>query len=275
MKNFRIHPLFFIVCFVYIAIGKGEQLAASLTAVFLHEAGHAFSAKKRGYYLRNFCLMPFGMVAYANDGLPEQDGVFIALAGPLVNVFCALLIACLWWFFPAFYRIGKTFFYAHLTIGLFNLLPCYPMDGSRVVLGIVRKKQKWLSVMRFLGYFISFSFLVLFVASLFYEPAWQLPVLSATFFFGAKTQAEEEKYRLKIKSLPFLRSDGVWEEKSVVVFPSTKVGKILPYLSEEYLYTVRVRTGEKDVELKGEDIEKLFYCDRKKTIGDIMKSRRP
>ena len=68
---------------------------------------------------------------------PRRDMILVALAGPLVNILLALLMAQilrLGWM-P---RFSMFFFYGvllNLGLAIFNLLPIPPLDGSRIVSG--------------------------------------------------------------------------------------------------------------------------------------------
>ena len=58
----------------------------------------------------------------------------VAIAGPAVNILLAMGIC----FLPSF-RDQSTCVYANLLIGIFNLIPVYPLDGGRVVKCVLRK----------------------------------------------------------------------------------------------------------------------------------------
>lgn len=107
-------------------------------SVALHEFGHALVARGRGYPVRNIVLTPIGGVAYLQraPGRP-RDEMIIAIAGPLVSV--ALAIACgagLWLAVLAGAEQLSTLLLIlaalNTSLFLFNLIPCFPMDGGRM-----------------------------------------------------------------------------------------------------------------------------------------------
>lgn len=124
--------------------GAGTGLAALLGVVFLlgvfgsvllHEFGHALTARRYGIRTRRIVLWPMGGVAQLeeNPQTPKQELV-IALAGPAVNFAIA---AALWAVvnvvgLPA-YGLLASLMVANLTLGVFNLVPAFPMDGGRVL----------------------------------------------------------------------------------------------------------------------------------------------
>ena len=80
-------------------------------------------------------LLPFGGVARARgmDRVVGWREVLIALVGPLFNFLCAwccLMAAKLW---PQFAPALLTPVYLNLTMGCFNLLPAFPLDGGRIL----------------------------------------------------------------------------------------------------------------------------------------------
>jgi len=120
-------------------------------AVTLHEFGHSFQAIKYGVKVRDITLMPMGGLARM-DEIPEKPAqeLRIALAGPLVNFAIAALLIGL----GAILQIRSVITLdelarsigqiswngmlaylsmANLALGIFNLIPAYPMDGGRVL----------------------------------------------------------------------------------------------------------------------------------------------
>ncbi len=107
-------------------------------SVALHEFGHALIARGRGYPVRDIVLTPIGGVAYLlrAPGRP-RDEMIIAIAGPLVSVALALLCAGGLWL-SAEAHLGNLALllmllsYINASLFMFNLIPCFPMDGGRM-----------------------------------------------------------------------------------------------------------------------------------------------
>lgn len=118
-------------------------LLAFFACVVLHEFGHSFTAMHFGIGVRRILLMPIGGMAEF-DAIPREPSreLLITAAGPAVNFAIAGAI----WItvglppgFPwdsAFYATPTGFahllLHANLVMGLFNLLPVFPMDGGRI-----------------------------------------------------------------------------------------------------------------------------------------------
>lgn len=135
----------------YVAI-----LLAFFTCVVLHELGHSFTALHFGVGVRRILLMPIGGMAEF-DSIPRQPAreFLITLAGPAVNFAIA---AGLWAFVgvPAHWPWGDFGFPANATgfaqlllhwnllMGLFNLVPAFPMDGGRIFRAILATRLSYL-----------------------------------------------------------------------------------------------------------------------------------
>jgi len=139
----RIHPLVFPILIAAIVLGKlGELLQASI-ALSLHELSHATAACAFGCPVPSVELMPFGGVArIGRDALPRRIEQPIALAGPISSFVAAGMTAACMHLFPQIASRLLPFFRFNLTLGLFNLLPAFPLDGGRVLRASL---QRWLS----------------------------------------------------------------------------------------------------------------------------------
>ena len=131
-------------------------LAGFATLAFiLHEFGHKFTGIKLGNWsefrlikifaiLTAISIIPFnpvkivcpGAVQVTGDTKPANMGK-IALAGPLVNLFQAVIFIFLANFLipttDILYRILIIAAYLNAFLGLFNLIPLGPLDGLKVV----------------------------------------------------------------------------------------------------------------------------------------------
>lgn len=120
-------------------------LVAVFASVLLHELGHALVARRYGIHTRRIILSPIGGIAQL-EGMPRQprEELAVALAGPAVNF---VLAAALWLVTPAFAGswLLATFLgsvmAANLGLGLFNLVPAFPMDGGRALRALLAERM--------------------------------------------------------------------------------------------------------------------------------------
>ena len=131
---------------------RGLLRATVLLLVFccsllVHEFAHVLTARHWGIGTRRVLMIPFGAVAEL-ESAPRAPGEFwIALAGPLAS----LALAGVFWL--ALHAVGPSIRYwlsgrywhqelrfgfafgcaLNLVVAIFNLLPCFPMNGGRAL----------------------------------------------------------------------------------------------------------------------------------------------
>ncbi len=113
---------------------------AIVGCVFVHEASHVLVARRRGLSVRSIRLYLFGGYSVI-DGVPSPSTEFlVAGVGPVASVFLGFAFLGGPYFLGADSLLGSTAWalgLANLAIGLFNLLPGFPLDGGRIVRGIL------------------------------------------------------------------------------------------------------------------------------------------
>jgi Zn-dependent protease len=134
-----VHATFLLIFWIF--RGGLPLVLAMFGCVLLHELGHALMARRFGIETADITLYPIGGVARLRR-MPRAPGaeLLIALAGPAVNFAIAGALLAL----EASGLLGLltpassgAFFsellLVNLGLGVFNLLPAFPMDGGRVL----------------------------------------------------------------------------------------------------------------------------------------------
>jgi Zn-dependent protease len=181
--------------------------------VLLHELGHAIAARFCSIGTRDITLYPIGGVARLErmSERPEEE-ILIAVAGPLVNVLIAALLAggllvagvvgyAVGWLEMPLHVLSNPVaaFLGLLTLANgalvgFNLLPCFPMDGGRVLrafLALGFGQVRATEVAAGLGIFVAFCLGLLPVATRYFEfpfPASPMLIVIAGFVVYAGQQ---------------------------------------------------------------------------------------
>jgi Zn-dependent protease/predicted transcriptional regulator len=148
--------------------------------VVLHELGHSIAAMRYNIPVKQIVLLPIGGVAQLEE-IPEDPGkeLVIAAAGPLVNLLLAILlfllapivgqtinISSFLGFNSAlgvlsFSSIFSYVFTTNLFIGLFNLIPAFPMDGGRILRSLLASRLPYVqatSIAVAIGQILSWGF---------------------------------------------------------------------------------------------------------------------
>lgn len=120
-------------------IFTGIILPLVFSSIALHEYGHIFAASFFGISARGITFYPFGGIAQMKHETKNALEEFaVAAGGPLANfVLAALLFPFLYITPLSFYNPLCVLFGINLFLGLFNLIPAYPMDGGRILRGVL------------------------------------------------------------------------------------------------------------------------------------------
>ena len=125
----------------------GVSLAMSLTlfgSVLAHELTHSLVALKYGMPVRGITLFLLGGVSQIGKEATRPSSEFvIAFVGPLSSVVLGLIFLGvsegLEGVNSHVYAITAMAVYVNFMLGIFNMLPAYPMDGGRVFRAVVWK----------------------------------------------------------------------------------------------------------------------------------------
>ncbi|MDY7096144.1 MAG: site-2 protease family protein, partial [Acidobacteriota bacterium] len=178
-----VHLTFFLIIpyIAFVAGGAGiapvAQALLLVLALFgcivLHELGHALTARRYGIKTRDIILLPIGGVARLErmPRAPLQE-LWVAIAGPLVNVVIAILLylylrasgglASLDQLQPESLSFAVQLFAANIFIVLFNLLPAFPMDGGRMLRALLATRMEYAKATRIaasIGQLMAFLFI--------------------------------------------------------------------------------------------------------------------
>jgi Zn-dependent protease/CBS domain-containing protein len=233
--------------------------------VVLHELGHSFQALRYKVKVRNITLLPIGGVAQM-ESIPEKPSqeLAISLAGPAVNFAIAGLLAplALWilgtqigaYLSQPAYLLSDTgqrvlswildgLFYGtdwkalifyllsmNVSLGVFNLIPAFPMDGGRVLRALLALRLDYLratgiavNVGRGLAVLLGVAGLMLF----------QFPLVLIAVFIYAGGGYERQMVEVK-KALQGLQVSQAVTRQLRTVTPTTLLTHVLDLIFHGY-----------------------------------------
>lgn len=134
----HVHSTFLILLVFFALTGNLLWPLFIFTMVVLHELGHALAARQFGIGTRDITLYPMGGVAALNRPAHNvKEELAITAAGPLVNF---ALAGVAWFGAPYLGMFAYPLFMVNMGLGLFNLLPAFPMDGGRILRALLAMK---------------------------------------------------------------------------------------------------------------------------------------
>lgn len=123
-------------------------------SVILHELGHSYIALMKGIKIRSITLMLFGGLAQMEE-IPEKPGeeAKIALAGPSVSFLIGTVCLIIRFFIDMNHQPGLFFSitylgYINIFLGLFNIIPAFPMDGGRILRSFLARNRSFVEATR-------------------------------------------------------------------------------------------------------------------------------
>lgn len=256
----KVHPAFIAAALLMIFTGNAVAFCAYTVAILAHETAHSRMAALRGYRMGSITLMPYGGVINGGEGYSRSDNILIALAGPVFNAMVALLIVALWWLYPSIYSYTLDFCVANAALCAVNLLPLYPLDGSRIVYSLAKNKLRALKVLRVLGILGGAALVVYNAISVFYTYNLSAGVMGAFLIYGAIFGTGEESYLHVAHASPLNKDYGGGVElRTVMVGEDTPLLKILPMVRRDAFTTFLVVDGDgkKRAEFSEETLQSL------------------
>ncbi len=221
-------------------------IAACVVAIFLHECFHAIAARLFGVALFSFRPSAIGIRARLK-GIPRsfKRQVAIYIAGPMGNFLMALL-----------FLKGEGFFYslfeANLAIGLFNLLPMYPLDGGQIFIIVFYKlvgSNDTFRLVKRLSFFtkIGLALVGLIQIVFFSNPS----LLVAAIMLPGTRLLEETVSMMKLENLlnrkQRIISKGVYPARHIIVLDECTLGDVLQKLDYDRFHIIYVLDREMEI----------------------------
>jgi Zn-dependent protease/CBS domain-containing protein len=120
---------------------------ALFASVLVHELAHSLYALSHGGKVRSITLLMIGGISELTEAprRPAEEA-WMALAGPATSLALGIAFLALFWASKGLGGFDARFalFYLaelNLFLGAFNLLPAFPMDGGRILRGLLARSR--------------------------------------------------------------------------------------------------------------------------------------
>ncbi len=231
-----------------IAFGIGLVLLL-FACVTLHEFGHALAAQYFGIPVKEIVLLPIGGIAFLGRATRRPlEELVIAAAGPAVNVVIVAVLAPIVWLAgdgrldltptllrpdgatPSLLEAVQWLAGANIGLVLFNMIPAFPLDGGRILRGMLGLLTDWSRATRWAtatGQLLAMGM-----------GGWglmsgqlMLVLLSAIIFFSATSTAAEERGYTVLSSH---RVGDACNRHALVLSEHERVSTVISYILTSY-----------------------------------------
>lgn len=259
--------------------------------VLLHELAHSFIARRYGVTVRDIILLPIGGLAQM-DKIPEKpsEELKMSLAGPLTNIAIAVFLMLLFLPFSLGLTISVAELYrslgsvswqglvaymvmANLALGIFNLLPAFPMDGGRVLRAVLALRLDYVKATTWavnIGQGLAFLLGLYGVIS----GSWTLAIIAIFIYMGARNECQTVELKGALEGI--LVSQAM-TRKVQVIEPQARLSQVVDIVMETFQTDFPVVEGERLVGLLTEtDLVAAFKKHGAEApVGQVMRTDFP
>lgn len=155
----RINKYFIPYIILLLLLGFRGELFISFIIVFFHEIVHYIAARCLGFTGFDVEILPVGTVLRLKelDEATAREDLIISISGPLVNIILAVFFYFIWRSTGFSNSMVEMYFKGNLTIGIFNLIPAFPLDGGRILRALISYKTFYREANKFTVYISMYS----------------------------------------------------------------------------------------------------------------------
>ena len=148
ISKIRIHFVSYIVAIIFFLMGYFKIYISFMIILFIHELGHILTSLYFKWKIDKIIILPFGCLIKYNELInrPIIEEFIISIMGIIFQILFSLNINI----------------YYNLIIIIFNILPIYPLDGSKI-LNLLFNKISNFKLSYILTIYISIFMLILII----------------------------------------------------------------------------------------------------------------
>lgn len=262
-------------------------MLALFLCVTLHEFGHGLVAQRFGIPVREIVLLPIGGVAALarNPSKPLHE-LLIAAAGPAVNVVLAVVLSLMLGLHASWNELSaehllKAFgagpslataliwlLNANIFLVLFNLIPAFPMDGGRILRGLLGFMTDWGRATRIAAVTGQVIAVGMFLLAIFGGQI-MLGIIAAFIFLAAGSTYAEEQARAVLSTW---RVGNAYNKHALTLTEHDRVSRVADYLLTSYQPDFAVLRGRElvGVVLRDQVLEALRTMPMDATVDRLM-----
>lgn len=245
----RLNVFFLLVLALYITVGVLPKGLIAFGVVIMHEMAHIIVSRGYGLTVKEVEILPFGGVARleGNIELDPQMETYVALAGPLSNLFLIFLAWVMWT--QGLWNDVLTPFFMECNVLLLvvNMLPVLPLDGGRIYRARLARRvglKKATHQAARLGQVLSLVTIVIGLTVLFYGINSLNLIVVAIFLFYAAGKEGRTAMFVFLKHLTRKKEElqkyGIMPVNHYVATSGTPLKDVVSYIVPHKFYLVYV-----------------------------------
>lgn len=167
----KINRYFIPYIALLLLLGFRGQIITAFVMVFFHEIIHYLTARFYGFTGFDVEILPYGTVLKLKelDDATAKEDMMISISGPIASLILAVFFYLLWKNTDFMSSSFRVYFEGNLAIGIFNLIPAFPLDGGRILRDILSFKRCYREANRittyisvFCGIIFMFCYIIIF-----------------------------------------------------------------------------------------------------------------
>lgn len=219
----KVNLKIFIFIIIFLITGQLKIYGILMLFAFLHEMGHLLVGVALKFNPESIKIMPLGLVVSFNVSAHNHNEkilksnsfkikkIVIALAGPITNIVIFILLIS--------FNLGLNMenrlicIYSNILIAIFNLLPIYPLDGGRVVKGLLSiylnklDSIKWSNIISNVTLYI-----ITFISSIAIYYYKNIAILFIVIYLWTITIIQNKKDEIKIQMYETIKNQRIIEK---------------------------------------------------------------
>lgn len=141
MNKIKFHYTYYILVLSFLLTGQFINLLIFTSLIVIHELGHYLSSKIFNIEVKNIIIYPYGGITKLNSviDIDLTKELIISISGIIMQTIYYFIIYILYKNNIIRPYVFELFNKYHYSIVLFNLIPIYPLDGSKILNIIINK----------------------------------------------------------------------------------------------------------------------------------------
>lgn len=194
----------FLIIILFFVTKQIEIYSIFMIFICIHELAHMLAGILCGLKLQRIEIMPVGIsIQFMTGSKKNAAKIIIPLAGPLCNFIISVIVLL---FKESVIR--NYIIYSNIIIGLFNLIPIYPLDGGRIlkaVLHIINEKYNISEIVNKVSNVT--TILLTIIASIVIIYYKNISILIAIASLWIIMISENRKYKIKLRITRIIEND--------------------------------------------------------------------